>query len=208
MKLQNLNRSFSKVMAAAAIAFTIATASAQAQQGQWGTDGCLYVRNGRGQAVRQGCVFQDKAGGRLYYDYNTRIFKDLNTGFLYAVGQNGRFQVWTTTGWTDLEAAIRYMATYNARHQTTGAVNPTTQAASNAEDSEEVAPGVRKYFTKWPPSQWTPQERNWYNATGNVLVGLPMQTQKENHCMHGGDLNHSRTYDTMNGPQQEVCIIQ
>ena len=68
----------------------VATASAQAQQGLWGADGCFYMavlsaaargaQQGSVQMVRQGCAVQSSDGQARYYD--------LKTGQLYMMGNN------------------------------------------------------------------------------------------------------------------------
>jgi hypothetical protein len=90
MKLQDLNRSFGKVLGALAVAFVIQTGSAQAQPGQWAADGCLYTAvfsaapsgalQGSVQMVRQGCAVQSPDGQARYYD--------LRTGQLYLMENN------------------------------------------------------------------------------------------------------------------------
>jgi hypothetical protein len=90
MKLQSLNRSLARVLAASAVAFMVATASAQAQQGLWGADGCFYMavlsaaargaQQGSVQMVRQGCAVQSSDGQARYYDQKT--------GQLYLMGNN------------------------------------------------------------------------------------------------------------------------
>ena len=90
MKLQDLNRSFAKVLGALAIAFVIQTGSAQAQQGQWAADGCFYTAvfsaapsgalQGSVQMVRRGCAVQSPDGQARYYD--------LGTGQLYLMENN------------------------------------------------------------------------------------------------------------------------
>ena len=87
MKLQTSNGSFGKVLAAAAtLTFMISLASpAQAQQGQWYSDGCFYA-SANGQLIRQGCT-QIVSGQQRYYDF-----------------RSGRWSVMTTQGWVDLEA--------------------------------------------------------------------------------------------------------
>ena len=103
MKLQDLNRSFTKVLAAVAIAFMISAAPAQAQ-GQWGADRCYYaVQNG--QMVRQGCM----QTGNLYRDY-TNVITDLQTGQKFFQGQNGRMLILTTAGWVDAQAYVAQVA--------------------------------------------------------------------------------------------------
>lgn len=86
MKLQGLNRSFGKTLAAVAIAFMISSA-AQAQQGQWGRDGCFYaVQPGYAQILRLGCK-RIVNGQQRYYDF-----------------RSGRWSVLTDQGWVDLQA--------------------------------------------------------------------------------------------------------
>ena len=90
MKLQDLNRSFGKVLGALAVALMIQTGSAQAQQGQWAEDGCFYTAvfhaapsgalQGSMQMVRQGCAVQSPDGQARYYD--------LGTGQLYLMENN------------------------------------------------------------------------------------------------------------------------
>jgi hypothetical protein len=86
MKLQGLNRSFGKTLAAVAIAFMISSA-AQAQQGQWGRDGCFYaMQSGYAQTIRLGCK-RIVNGQQRYYDF-----------------RSGRWSVLTDQGWVDLQA--------------------------------------------------------------------------------------------------------
>lgn len=102
MKLQVLNGSFGKVLAAIAIAFMISSAApVQAQQGQWYSDGCFYaVQPGYAQMVRQGCQHLVN-GQQRYYDL-----------------RSGRWSVMTTQGWVDLEALrANTVARYNAAVQ-------------------------------------------------------------------------------------------
>ncbi len=90
MKLQALNRSLARVLAASAVGFMVATASAPAQQGLWGADGCFYMavlsaaargaQQGSVQMVRQGCAVQSSDGQARYYD--------LKTGQLYVMVDN------------------------------------------------------------------------------------------------------------------------
>jgi len=112
MKLQNLNRSLVKILAAAATLFVISSwAVAQGQRGQWGTDGCYYAavvnrviprgQTGYLQWVRQGCNFQASDGDVYYRDDRAQTWKNLRTGMVFAIAQNGRPLVQTNTGWAD-----------------------------------------------------------------------------------------------------------
>jgi hypothetical protein len=107
MKLQVLNGSFGKVLAAATIAFMISLASpAQAQQGQWYSDGCFYAAAQNGQMVRQGCA-ATIGGAKFYYDFATKIITDLGTHYQFFIGQDGRALIYTTAGWKDLAAYVQ-----------------------------------------------------------------------------------------------------
>jgi hypothetical protein len=95
MKLRILNRSFGKALAASAIAFMISTASARAQQGQRGSDGCFYVtvvnhfipagQPGYLQQYRAGCNVRNAVGRIFYHDEIDQTWKDLSTGQLYQI---------------------------------------------------------------------------------------------------------------------------
>jgi hypothetical protein len=106
MKLQLLNTSFGKVLAAVAIAFMIYSAApAQAQQGRWGTNGCYYIAQG-GQWLPQGCAVAI-GGSTFYYDSATRIITDYATHLQFFMGQDGRALIYTTAGWQDLAAYVQ-----------------------------------------------------------------------------------------------------
>jgi hypothetical protein len=115
MKPRVLNRSFGKVLAAAAIAFMISTASALAQQGWWGTDGCFYVtvvnrlipagQPGYFQQYRAGCNVRNAVGRIFYHDEINQTWKDLRTGELYQVAADGCLYLWTTAGRREDRAA-------------------------------------------------------------------------------------------------------
>ena len=157
MKLQVLNGSFSKVLAAAAtIAFTISLASPAQAQGQWGADRCYYATQ-NGQMVRQGCMVT----GNLYRDY-TNVITDLQTGWQFFQGQDGRMLIKTASGWVDAQAYVAqvranranpyFAATYGAGTVggglSAGAVSPgvATYGAGivggAGAASENVSPGV------------------------------------------------------------------
>jgi hypothetical protein len=131
MKLQVLHGSFGRILAAAAvIAFMFSLASpVQAQQGQWGRDGCFYAPSQRGQWVRQGCVLSS-GGSRYYHNDATNVITDLRTNISYFRGQDGRLLILTSAGWMDAQA---YVAQVQANRATygTGLAAGTRMAGNN-----------------------------------------------------------------------------
>ena len=192
MKLQDLNRSFGKTLAAVAIAFIISSA-AQAQQGQWGRDGCFYVPAYR-QMVRQGCAFQVAGGHQFYQNYGTKVVTDLNTGISYFLAQNGRWLVSTRNGWA-----------YLAVRSQTPASGPsyTTQPAQTLKPGE-IAPGVRENIPQ-DASLMTPEEKAWVQKSNGQMLGIMTGQTQQTHCENGGGLNGTRYNDTLLGPQQKQC---
>ena len=127
MKLQDLNRSFAKVLAAVAIAFTISAAPAQAQQAQWGADRCYYIAQG-GQWVRQGCMLQLN-GNQFYYDIRTSVMTDPRTRSSFRLAQqNGRLYVNAGTGWVDAGPAPAGLVPNQATGTAGGTCVPHTGA--------------------------------------------------------------------------------
>jgi hypothetical protein len=123
MKHQVLNGSFGKVLAAAALGFMLSSAApAQAQQGQWGSDSCLYARAQGRQMVRQGCIVES-GGRRFFTNFATKVHTDMSTGASYFLGQNGRWLILTSNGWEDLLAAAQKIRAAQA------AQSPTSTAA-------------------------------------------------------------------------------
>jgi hypothetical protein len=107
MTHQVMNGSFGKVLAAAALGFMLSSAApVQAQQGQWGSDNCLYARGRGGQMVRQGCI-SESGGRRFFTNLATKVHTDMSTGDSYFLGQNGRWLILTRNGWVDLVAAVQ-----------------------------------------------------------------------------------------------------
>lgn len=192
MKLQDLNRSFAKVLAAVAIAFVISSA-AQAQQGRRGRDGCYYVP-AYGQMVRQGCAFQVAGGHQFYQNYGTKVVTDLNTGISYFLAQNGRWLVSTSNGWADLVASSQTPA---------GGPGYTTQPAQTLKPGE-IAPGVRENIPQ-DASLMTPEEKAWVQNSNGQMLGMMMGHTQQTHCENGGGLNGTRYYGTLLGAQRKQC---
>jgi hypothetical protein len=129
MKLQVQHGSFGRILAAAAaIAFMFSLASpAQAQQGEWGGDGCLYAPSRGGQWVRQGCVLSS-GGSRYYHDDATKVFRDLRTNISYLQGQDARMLILASSGWMDAQA---YLEMVRRNQATYGGLAAGTRAAGN-----------------------------------------------------------------------------
>jgi hypothetical protein len=150
MKLQDLNRSFAKVLAAVAIAFMISAAPAQAQQAQWGADNCYYAVQG-GRWVRQGCVLSS-GGSQYYHDDATNVFRDLRTNISYFQGQDGRMLILTSSGWMDAQAYLQMVRANGAKYGT-GLTDGTRVAANN-----------------WPGSGYAVVGGTSPSVTGNAQV--------------------------------------
>lgn len=153
MKLQVLNGSFGRILAAAAvIAFMFSLASpAQAQPGKWGKDGCFYAPSQRGKLVRQGCVLSS-GGSRYYHNEVTNVITDLNTNISYLRGQDGRMLIWTTAGWMDAQAYIAQVR----------ASRPTNRTS--------LAEGTRMAANNWPGSGYAVVGGTSPSVTGNAQV--------------------------------------
>jgi hypothetical protein len=143
MKLQNLNRSLVKILAAVATLFLISlSAVAQGQRGQWGTDGCYYAavvnrviprgQPGYVQWVRQGCNFQTSDGDVYYHDDRAQTWKNMRTGMVFAFAQNGRLFVLTNTGWVDGAALVE-----KARADRLAAPTPTAAPAKTEKQTAD-----------------------------------------------------------------------
>jgi hypothetical protein len=134
MKHQVLNGSFGKVLAAAALGFMLSSAApAQAQQGQWGADNCLYAPAQGGQIVRLGCL--ENRGHVVYHNFGTNVITDLNTNVSYLLDQNGRWLVSTSSGWE-----------YLASVQTAPAPIPTPSTPTGTTPKSEQAVQLQKMF--------------------------------------------------------------
>jgi hypothetical protein len=129
MKLQVQHGSFGRILAAAAaIAFMFSlTSPAQARQGQWGADSCLYAPSRGGQWVRQGCVLSS-GGSQYYHDDATKVFRDLRTNISYLQGQDGRMLISASSGWMDAQA---YLEMVRRNRATYGGLAEGTRVAGN-----------------------------------------------------------------------------
>jgi hypothetical protein len=187
-----LNRSFAKVLAAVAIAFMIYSA-AQAQQGQWGRDGCFYAPARGGQWVRQGCVLTD-GGGRYYHNDASNVITDLSTNISYLTGRDGRLLIWTSTGWMDAQAYVGQVR----------ASRPTLNQPTQTLKPGEIAPGVRENIPQ-NVNDMTPEEKAWVQKSNGQWIGIIGRRGQETHCENGGGFNGSRYYSTLLGPKQKQC---
>jgi hypothetical protein len=182
MKLQDLNRSFAKVLAAVAIAFTISAAPAHAQQAQWGADRCYYAVQG-GQWVRQGCMLQLN-GNQFYYDIRTSVMTDLRTRSSFRLAQqNGRLYVNAGTRWADAGPAPAGLPAQPAQLLRPG----------------EIAPGVRENIPQ-DASLMTPEEKAYVQKSNeNAINGLAHSGDRLNCELRGEYVN------TPLGPQKKAC---
>ena len=152
MKRQVLHNSFGSILVAVAvIAFMFSlTSTAQAQQGQWGRDGCFYAPSQRGQWVRQGCVLSS-GGNRYYHNNATNVITDLRTKISYFQAQDGRMFILTSSGWMEAQAYLQMVRTNRANN--TGLAEGTRVAANN-----------------WPGSGYAVVGGTSPSVTGNAQV--------------------------------------
>jgi hypothetical protein len=160
MKLQDLNHSFAKVLAAVAIAFMISAAPAQAQQAQWGADNCYYAAQG-GRWVRQGCVLSS-GGSQYYHDDATNVFRDLRTNISYFRGQDGRLWILASSGWMDAQAYLQMVRANRATYGT-GLAEGTRMAANNWPGSGYAVVGGTSASVTGNPQADRPNSRMYTN---------------------------------------------
>jgi hypothetical protein len=151
MTHQVMNRSFGRILAAAAaIAFMFSLASpAQAQQGQRGADGCFYAPSQGGQWARQGCVLSS-GGSQYYHDDATNVFRDLRTNISYFRGQDGRLLILASSGWMDAQAYLKMVLENRAKYGT------------------GLAEGTRVAGNNWPGSGYAVVGGTSASVTGNA----------------------------------------